>query len=361
MADEETDKESQTEEATEKRIRSALEEGNVPVSREASILASIAAALLVAVFVLTNGVARIVTALTRLIDNAGEWRIGNGADAILLFRALLEQVGSFFVPVFLIFIVAGLATSAAQNAPSLVLGRIQPRLSKLSISNGFSRLFGRQGQIEFAKGIFKFAAISLVVFTLVRSEKDNFYNAMIMEPSELPPLMLTMAIHLLSAICTATVILVGADLVWVRIRWRSDLRMSKREIKEEMKQNEGDPLLKARRRSLALDRSRRRMIAAVPRATVVIANPTHYAVALRYVREEGGAPLVVAKGQDLIALKIREIAEANDIPVIEDKVLARSMYQSVEVDRMIPPQFYRAVAEVIHYLHAKAPRKARTR
>jgi flagellar biosynthetic protein FlhB len=182
-----------------------------------------------------------------------------------------------------------------------------------------------------------------------------------MEPSTLPPLILTMAIHVLSAVCAATIVLVGADLVWVRFRWRSDLRMSRREIKEEMKQIEGDPLVKARRRSLALDRSRRRMIAAVPRATVVIANPTHYSIALRYVREEGGAPVVVAKGQDLIALKIREIAETHAIPIIEDKVLARSMYESVEVDRMIPPQFYRAVAEVIHYLHAKAPRKARTR
>jgi flagellar biosynthetic protein FlhB len=361
MADEQPDKESQTEEATEKRIRTALEEGNVPFSREASIFASMAAALLVAAFFLKDGVTHIVTSLSRLLDDSGEWRIGNGADALLLFRALLEQIAGFFVPVFVIFIVAGLAVSAAQNPPSLILNRIQPKFSKLSIKNGWLRLFGRQGQIEFLKGTFKFAAISFVVFTLLHSEKENFFNTMIMEPSALPQLILTMAIHLLSAVCTATVILVGADLVWVRLRWRRDLRMSRREIKEEMKQIEGDPLVKARRRSLALDRSRRRMMAAVPRATVVIANPTHYSIALRYVREEGGAPVVIAKGQDLIALKIREIAETHDIPIIEDKVLARSMYQSVEVDRMIPPQFYRAVAEVIHYLNAKAPRKARTR
>ena len=111
--------------------------------------------------------------------------------------------------------------------------------------------------------------------------------------------------------------------------------------------------MRAKLRSLALDRSRKRMMGAVPRATMVIANPTHYAIALRYVREEGGAPTVVAKGKDLIALKIREIAEQHHIPVVEDKALARSMYDLVEVDRMIPPELYRAVAEVVHFLYAR--------
>jgi flagellar biosynthetic protein FlhB len=125
--------------------------------------------------------------------------------------------------------------------------------------------------------------------------------------------------------------------------------MSRQEIKDELKQTQADPLMKTRLRSLALDRSRKRTIAAVPRATLVIANPSHCAIALR----ERGAPIVLAKGQDLIALKIREIAEAHDIPVVEDKALARSMYDSVTVDKMIPVAFYRAVAELIHLLYAR--------
>jgi flagellar biosynthetic protein FlhB len=134
--------------------------------------------------------------------------------------------------------------------------------------------------------------------------------------------------------------------------------MTKQEVKDEMKNIEGDPLIKARMRSLALDRRRRSMLAAVPKATLVIANPTHYAIALRYVREEGGAPRVIAKGADLIALMIRQIAEQHDIPVVEDKALARSMYDAVEVDRMIPPEFYKAVAELVHilYLRDRRPR-----
>jgi flagellar biosynthetic protein FlhB len=126
--------------------------------------------------------------------------------------------------------------------------------------------------------------------------------------------------------------------------------MPRKEVKDDHKQSEGDPILMARMRPLARDRSRRRMIAAVPRATLVIANPTHFAVALRYVREEGGAPLVVAKGQDLVALKIRHVAEENGIPVIEDKLLARSLYECVQVDKIIPSQFYTAVAEIFLFL-----------
>ena len=129
--------------------------------------------------------------------------------------------------------------------------------------------------------------------------------------------------------------------------------MTRQELKDEMKQVDGDPIVKARLRSLARDRLRKRMIAAVPRATMVIANPTHYAVALRYVRAEGGAPLVVAKGQDLIALRSARSLTQHGIPVIEDKVLARSLYKAVEVDKMIPPEFYKAVAEIVFFLFAR--------
>ncbi len=134
--------------------------------------------------------------------------------------------------------------------------------------------------------------------------------------------------------------------------------MTRRELRDEFKNSEGDPIVKARIRSAQKDRSRRRMLTAVPRATVVIANPTHFAVALHYARGEGGAPKVVAKGVDLVALKIREIAEANDIPVVEDPPLARALYAAVEVDRTIPEDFYRAVAAVLHYVYQRAERAA---
>jgi flagellar biosynthetic protein FlhB len=177
---------------------------------------------------------------------------------------------------------------------------------------------------------------------------------MFSDPSQIPDLILTVSIRLISVVCIATIVIVAADLVWSRLRWQRSLRMSKQDLKDEHKQTEGDPLVKGRLRSLAQDRSRKRMLANVKQATVVIANPTHYAIALRYARDEQPAPLVLAKGKDLVALRIREIAEANGIAVVEDKPLARSLYDSVEVDQMIPAEFYSAVAQILFFLFSKA-------
>ncbi|MEQ9248234.1 MAG: EscU/YscU/HrcU family type III secretion system export apparatus switch protein, partial [Nitratireductor sp.] len=143
---------------------------------------------------------------------------------------------------------------------------------------------------------------------------------------------------------------------WSRHQWRVDLRMTRQEVKDEHKQTEGDPIVKARLRSLARDRARQRMMSAVPQATLVIANPTHFAIALRYRRDEDAAPVVVAKGQDLIALRIREIATEHNIPVFEEPVLARSMYKQVSVDNLIPSQFYKAVAELIRRIYRTGER-----
>jgi flagellar biosynthetic protein FlhB len=179
---------------------------------------------------------------------------------------------------------------------------------------------------------------------------------LISDPGDLPSIIMREIVELLLLLFVATAVLLVADLFYTRFSWFEKLRMSRDELKREVKEMEGDPILKARLRSIALDRNRRRMMAQVPKATLVIANPTHFAVALRYVREEGGAPMVVAMGQDLIALKIREIAEASNIPVFEDKALARSLYQSVKVDQMIPPAFYKAVAELIHLINTSKQR-----
>src|SRR5271167_5134064 len=169
----------------------------------------------------------------------------------------------------------------------------------------------------------------------------------------LPERVLDLCAKAIAAVLVATLAVAAADLAWSRILWRRDHRMSKQEVKDELRQAEGDRMLKARLRSLRLDRSRKRMLSAVPRATMVVVNPTHYAVAMRYVRAEGGSPIVLAKGVDLIALKIRAIAEAHEIPIVEDKPLARSLYSGVEVDRPIPAEFYRAVAEIVHLIQQR--------
>ena len=220
-------------------------------------------------------------------------------------------------------------------------------------------MFAIDGQIEFLKAFAKFLLVSVVIAIVLSNDLQSVIQTLFIEPAAVGSLTLGMISRLIAGSLVAFGVLTAGDLVWSRFRWRRDLRMTKQEVKDEFKQAEGDPFFKAKRRSLALDRSRRRMIAAVPKATLVIANPTHYAIALRYVREEGGAPVVIAKGQDLIALKIREIAENNNIPVIEDKALARSMYDHVEVSQLIPAEFYKAVAELIHFLQSRGSRSSR--
>ena len=184
-------------------------------------------------------------------------------------------------------------------------------------------------------------------------QRGVLLTAMNDDPGGLPERILALAVRTIAAVLVATLAVASADLVWSRLLWRRDNRMSKHEVKEELKQAEGDRMIKARLRSLRLDRSRKRMLSAVPRATMIVANPTHYAIAMRYVRSEGGAPTVLAKGVDLIALKICAIAEAHDIPVVEDKPLARSLYAAVEVERPIPAEFYRAVAEIVHLIQQR--------
>lgn len=352
------DKESRTEEATEKRIRDAIEKGNVPVSREASTFASLLGMLVVASLFFADGIAQLKLSLSHFIDNPGGWALENGSDAVELFQIVGLESARLLAPALLVLSVAGIAASVLQNSPSIVFHRIKPDPSRISLAKGWKRVFGVHGQVEFLRAAFKFAVITVVGVLLLRSAQYDVLNAMFMEPSALPELVLMTATQLVAGVVVATIVLVAADLVWSRVSWQRNLRMTRQEIKDELKQSDGDPIVKARMRSLARDRLRKRMIAAVPRATLVIANPTHYAVALRYIREESGAPLVVAKGKDLIALKIRQVAESHGIPVIEDKALARSLYDAVEVDRLIPPEFYKAVAQIIFFLFMRGKEKS---
>jgi flagellar biosynthesis protein FlhB len=344
------DKDSKTEAPSDKKVRDAIEKGNIPFSREAPLFASILGILLVLTFAARGATKSLTEKLSLFVNRPQDFRLESGSDAAALIQAVALEVGQFLIPTIAILAACSLAASIFQNVPSVVSERIRPQWNRISPLSGWNRIFGRQGLVEFSKSLFKFATMTLVSLLLLKSEQYKVLNAMLTDPSLLPELMLTMAVRLVSAIAIATIVLVAADLLWARFKWRSDLKMTKQEVKEEYKQMEGDPMVKARMRSLAQDRSRKRMLAAVPKATFVIANPTHFAIAMRYERSEASAPIVVAKGKDLIALKIREIAEKSGVPVIEDKPLARSMYDHVEVDRMIPPDFYKAVAQILFYI-----------
>jgi flagellar biosynthesis protein FlhB len=263
------------------------------------------------------------------------------------------------VPAFILMAGFGVGSSIMQNLPSPVLDRIAPKFSRLNPVSGLKRIFGLPGYVEFGKSLFKVVVVGLIVVLSLRTEFIRSLDAMFADPQFLLVRLTGDAKTILIIILFSSGAVGIADYFWTHHQWFSDLKMTKEEVKEERKQQDGDPIVKQRRRSLARDMARKRMMASVPRATLVIANPTHYAVALRYVREEDAAPIVVAKGADLLALRIRSIAEENGIPVFEDPPLARSMFAQVSVDSVIPPVFYKAVAELIQRVYATKNRSRR--
>jgi len=345
------DKESKTEEATDKKIRDTIEKGQLPFSREAPALASFLAILVFAIFFAEDRAAQLAGFLAIFIERADGWSLETQTDAIAIYRLVFLEIAKVVGIVMLLLVAAGVSASILQNTPRFVLERIRPKLSRISLPQGWSRLFGTRGLVEFAKSIGKMLVVGgLVAFTL-RHADTRLLSGMITHPVVFTVTIRDLAVHILLAIAFFMTIVAVADLVWSRFSWRQDLRMTRQEIKDEQKQTDGDPLMRARLRSLARDRARRRMMSSVPQATLVIANPTHYAIALRYRRDKDAAPVVVAKGQDLIALRIRDIAAQHGVPVFEEPMLARSMYKQVSVDSLIPPQFYKAVAELVRRVY----------
>jgi flagellar biosynthesis protein FlhB len=355
------DPEDKTEEPTEKRLHDAMDRGEIAFSREAPLFASLSATLVALIFVIPGRAGTLFSALAGVIDDPAGWRIERAEDVLALAGPVVLAGASFLLPTAILLTAAGVLASLAQGAPRIVPERIMPDASRLSLRAGFRRMFGARGWTEFLKSLIKLTAVIAVAATMLLGQKVVLLSAMDSDPGMLPQHVLDLCVKAIAAVLVATLTVAGADLAWSRILWRRDHRMSKQELKDELRQAEGDRMIKARLRSLRLDRSRKRMLSAVPRATMVIVNPTHYAVAMRYVRAEGGAPIVIAKGADFIALTIRSIAQQHHIPIIEDKPLARSLYAAVDVDRPIPTEFYRAVAEIVHLIQQRktqwAPRR----
>ena len=350
------DKESKTLEATEKRVQDALEKGNVPVSREMAGFASLLAILSIVVIIPAAGFGRFVAVMATTFELAPDTPIDNGADAVAALHAVLFEAARLLAFPVAILALAGLLASVAQNQPRLVWSRIAPDLKRISIASGLGRLTGVRGGVEAMRSMLKVAAVGIAALIVLKGAWMGFVVFVHRDAAALLEALQANSVSMVSAILGMSLSFLAFDVLWSRFSWRRDLRMSHQEVKDEHKQADGDPHVKARRRQLARQRVRKSMVAAVPKATLVVVNPTHYAVAMRYIREETAAPVVVAKGIDLIALKIRSVAEENGIPVIEDRLLARSLYQSVEVDRLIPPEFYKAVAGLIYYIHSKTPK-----
>jgi flagellar biosynthetic protein FlhB len=226
---------------------------------------------------------------------------------------------------------------------------LKPKFSKISPGAGAKRIFGKQAAANFAKGLFKVIALGAVMTAILWPERLRLEAFVHLDPAALLGATTSMTVHLMGAVVAMLAVVAIADYLFQYRTWFERQKMSLQEMKEEFKQSEGDPHIKGKLRQLRQARMKKRMMAAVPKASVIITNPTHYAVALSYERGMS-APVCVAKGIDNIALKIREIAGKHDIPIVENVPLARALYASVDIDDEIPVEHYHAVAEIIGYV-----------
>jgi flagellar biosynthetic protein FlhB len=338
------DSDDRTEAATPRRIQKAREEGNVPLSPEAPALAGLAACMLLGMLAGPGLAQHLAERLATVLAGA------HALDPAAALRASLLAGVEAALPFVLAALAAGIMAVLLQTGFLFNLQALVPDLSRLSPARGLSRLFGRQGLVQVGLALLKLAIAATVAWWVLGPVWPQLPAALLWEPGTLLEHASRQVLRLVLAILGAQTVLVLLDVLRVRLTHAAGLRMSRQDVREEHRETEGDPLIKARIRRIRMQRARRRMLRAVPKATVVVTNPTHYAVALVYDRSFGSAaPRVVAKGIDAMAARIRAIAEEHRVPLVANPPLARALWR-VELEAEIPPDLFQAVAEVIAYV-----------
>ncbi len=346
---EDDDDASKTEDPTGKRLGDAREKGHVPVSQDVKHLFVLSSVLAV-VALLGPWMAKDLThALVPFMEQAHQIPLDRGGVASALGQIAIDVAFILAFPI-LIVLIGILAASWLQNGLLFTTGPLAWDLNKLNPINGFKRMFSLNGLVELVKGIIKVAIIAAIVGVVLWPRLRVPDRFTFQSPAQMLSDLFDLTVLILITIIAVQIIVALADYLYQRWNYTRQLRMTKQEVKEEYKQMEGDPQIKARIRSLRMDKARRRMMAAVPTADVVVTNPTHYAVALKYDPTTMAAPRLIAKGTDLVALKIRELAEENDVPIVENPPVARALHATVEIDAEIAPDQYRAVAEIISFV-----------
>jgi flagellar biosynthesis protein FlhB len=342
---------------TEKRLSDALAAGDNPFAREAPVVAAIVGLVCLAGLIAVPLTISLSRTLAGLFANAATLRIETPSDVLALGGTLVAAVGGPLLPVLLIFVAAGIIASIAQNEPRFIGSRIAPKMSHVSPVAGLKRIFGSFGLMEFARALVKLLIASVVLGSVLHGARQEIALTMTSDPAASLSTLQDVSFRISSVILTAAGLLLVFDLIWSRHSWAGRLRMSHQEMKDEMKESDGDPHFKAKR--LAMQRQRaKRMIAEVPKASVIITNPTHVAVALRYDASGAGVPQVVAKGLDHIAETIKAVAREHNVPMVEDVPLARALHRGVEVGQYIPREFFEAVARIIHIVTHRARRRS---
>lgn len=356
MADEQDDSQK-TEEPTAKRIEEARKKGDVAKSQDVPVwfLLMASCALLAASGPVSAGIAE---PLTRIMDHPQEFRLEDGGAQRLLAGLLQALIGPIII-IFGAISVAALAGHIVQHRPLWTFEKVTPKLDKLDPMKGLGRMFGGQAWMNLAKSALKLTAGAIAVTYAVWPERNAIANAGLLEPAGVMKLCQELIGRMLIAACICIGVLAGLDYFLARQSFMKRMRMSRQDVRDEQKQSEGDPHIKARLRQIRMERSRRRMMQAVKTASVIVNNPTHYSVALRYDQAKDAAPVCVAKGVDDVALRIREMAVEHEIPMVENVPLARALFATAELDQPIPREHFEAVAKVIGFVMNTARKRGR--
>ncbi|WP_331011597.1 flagellar type III secretion system protein FlhB [Sphingomonas sp.] len=350
------DKDQKTHAPSGKRLADARGRGDLPTAPEMRHAAIFIGALIVTGSLGVHAFERLATLIVRLWERADDFTLApDGVQSIV--TGLFAAVATALAPLFAVLVVLAILAPLTAGMPTIAFSRIAPKFNKVNPVAGFKRIYTVAAMVEFAKTLAKLGVVIAAVVWVAWPHATALDTLVGADPAEVGRAASGVVAAVLRAVAMAVGVIAAADLIYQRRKWIAKLRMSLQELKDEHKDSEGDPKIKAKIRAIAMQRSRRRMMAAVPEASVIITNPTHYAIALKYEHGKTGAPIVVAKGVDTLALKIREVATAAGVPLVENRPLARALYASAEIDRPIPIEHYAAVAEIIGYVMRLAKRK----
>jgi flagellar biosynthesis protein FlhB len=347
MADERDDHDK-SEDPTQKRLDDALQRGDVAKSQEVNTWFVIGGGTLVVMAFggsMSHGLA---TSMRGLLANSHAIHVEGRGFLVVVQKIGIEIIASVAIPM-LLLLLAAIFGNVIQHRLVWSTESLKPKLSKISPLAGFKRLFSKQALANFVKGLLKLGLVGTVMAALLWPERVRLDALVTIDPAAILPVTQGLALQLLGSVVAILAIIAAADFLFQYRQWFERQKMSFQELKQEFKDTDGDPHVKAKIRQIREGRVRKRMMASVPSASVVITNPTHFAVALKYERGMN-APICVAKGLDAIALKIREVADANGVPIVENPPLARALHATVDIDDEIPAEHYQAVAEVIGYV-----------
>ncbi len=348
MSDEAPEQSSKTEDPTEKKLRDAHQRGDVVKSQEVNTWFILSGSALVFSMLAVPTSSSLMQSFRVLMDNAEKYEVGSQALTAFWNNLAGSILLVALVPCMALMAFA-IAANLVQHRPLLSLDPIKPKFSKVSPLQGAKRLFSQEALVNFAKGLIKLAVVSAVLWFVLWPEIDSLEAMIMLEPGSILAEFMNLSLKIFGAVLAVITVVAIGDYLYQRNRWWNRQKMTVQETRDEYKQQEGDPQIKGRIRQLRMERGRKRMMAAVPDATVVITNPTHFAVALKYDRDMS-APQCVAKGADATAFRIRELAKQHDVPIVENPPLARALYATVDIDETIPTEHFKAVAEVIGFV-----------